>query len=100
MNKQTRAILHDLHQLSEDAQALIAATADSTGETAAESRKRLSITLERGKKLYDDLSVKAYDSAFSTDETVTKYVYHAIGIAAGAFLGLFAAHRCISKHSE
>jgi ElaB/YqjD/DUF883 family membrane-anchored ribosome-binding protein len=97
MNKQTRAILHDLHQLAEDAQALIAATADSTGETAAESRKRLSTTLERGEKLYGDFSVKAFDSALSADEAVTKYVYHAIGIAAGALLGFFAAHRCISK---
>jgi ElaB/YqjD/DUF883 family membrane-anchored ribosome-binding protein len=97
MNKQTRAILHDLHQLAEDAQALIAATADSTGETAAESRKRLTLTLERGKKLYGDLSLKAYDSALNADETATKYVNHAIGIVAGAVLGFFAAHQCISK---
>ena len=97
MNKQTRAIRHDLHRLAEDAQALMAATADATGETAAESRKRLTVTLERGKKLYGDLSVKAYDSALNADEAVSKYAYHAIGVAVGAFLGFFAAHRCISK---
>ena len=97
MNKQTRAILHDMHQLAQDAQALIAATADAAGETAAESRKRLSITLERGKKLYGDVSAEAYDCALNADEATTKYVYHAIGVLAGAFLGFFAAHRCISK---
>jgi ElaB/YqjD/DUF883 family membrane-anchored ribosome-binding protein len=97
MNKQKRAILHDLHRLAEDAQALLAATADATGETAAESRKRLTLTLERGKKLYGDLSLKAYDSALNADETATKFVHHAIGIVAGAVLGFFAAHQCISK---
>jgi len=97
MNKQKRAILHDLHRLAEDAQALLAATADATGETAAESRKRLTLTLERGKKLYGDLSREAYDSALNADEAATKYVYHAMGIVTGACLGFFAAHRCISK---
>jgi len=98
MNKQTRAIHHDLHRLAEDAQALMAATSDATGETATESRKRLTVTLERGKKLYGDLSVKAYDGALNADEAVTKYAYHAIGVVAGAFLGFFAAHQCITKH--
>ncbi len=97
MNKPTRAILHDMRQLAEDAQALIAATADVTGETAAESRKRLSMTLERGKKLYGDVSAKAYDTALNGDEAATKYIYHAVGVVAGAFLGFFAAHRCVSK---
>jgi len=97
MNKQIRAIRHDMYRLAEDARALIEATANVTGETAKESRDRLVVTLERGKKLYGDLSEKAYDDALAADEAVSKYVYHAIGIVAGAFLGYFTARRCGSN---
>ena len=93
MNKQIRAIRHDMRQLAHDARALIEATANVTAETAKESRERLMVTLERGKKLYGDLSEKAYDEALAADESVSKYVYHAIGIVAGAFLGYFTARR-------
>jgi ElaB/YqjD/DUF883 family membrane-anchored ribosome-binding protein len=97
MNKQIRAIRHDMYRLAEDARALIEATANVTGETAKESRDRLVVTLERGKKLYGDLSEKAYDDALATDEAVSKYVYHAIGIVSGALLGYFTARRCGSS---
>jgi ElaB/YqjD/DUF883 family membrane-anchored ribosome-binding protein len=92
MNKQKRAIRHDMYRLAEDARALIEATANVTGETAKESRDRLVVTLERGKKLYGDLSEKAYDDALAADEAVSKYVYHAVGIVAGAFLGYITAY--------
>ena len=82
-----------MRQLAHDARALIEATANVTAETAKESRERLMVTLERGKKLYGDLSEKAYDEALAADESVSKYVYHAIGIVAGAFLGYFTARR-------
>ena len=52
---------------------VVSATADVSTETVAESRQRLTNTLERGKKLYGDLSVKAYDSALNADEAVSKY---------------------------
>jgi ElaB/YqjD/DUF883 family membrane-anchored ribosome-binding protein len=97
MNKQMGAILHDMHRLAEDARSLIEATANVTGETAKESRERLVVTLERGKKLYGDLSEKAYDEALAADEAVSKYVYHVVGIVAGAFLGYFTARRCGSN---
>ena len=97
MNKQIRDIRHDMYRLAEDARALIEETANVTGETAKESRDRLVVTLERGKKLYGDLSEKAYDDALAADEAVSKYVYHAIGIVAGAFLGYFTARRCGSS---
>jgi len=97
MNKHSRSFSDDFRQLVTDAEALISATADVSTESAAESRQRLTDTLNRGKKLYGDFSEKAYDSALNTDEAATKYVYHALGLVAGAFLGFFAAHRCISK---
>jgi ElaB/YqjD/DUF883 family membrane-anchored ribosome-binding protein len=92
MNKQIRAIRHDMRRLAEDARVLIEATADATGETAKESRERLVVTLERAQRLYGDLSEKAYDEALAVDEAVSIYVYHAIGIVAGAFLGYFTAY--------
>jgi ElaB/YqjD/DUF883 family membrane-anchored ribosome-binding protein len=98
MNRQTRAIRHDLRRLAGDARALIEATADATGETARESRQRLNVTLERGTKLYGDLSQKTYDEALAADEAVSKYVSHAIGMVAGAFLGYFTALRCGTSH--
>jgi ElaB/YqjD/DUF883 family membrane-anchored ribosome-binding protein len=97
MNKQTRSIRDDFRQLIVDAEAFVSATADVSTETVAESRKRLTDTLEHGKKLYGDFSGKAYDGALAADEAVSKYAYHAVGIAVGAFLGFFAAHRCTSK---
>jgi ElaB/YqjD/DUF883 family membrane-anchored ribosome-binding protein len=100
MNKLTRSISDDFHQLVVDAEALVSATADVSTETVAESRQRLTETLAQGKKLYGDFSGKAYDSALNADEAATKYVYHAVAIVAGAFLGFFTAHRCISKRSK
>jgi len=97
MNKQTQSMRDDFRQLVADAEALISATADASTETAAESRQRLTDTLKQGKKLYGDFSEKAYDGALAADEAVSKYAYHAIAIAVGAFLGFFAAHRCSSK---
>ena len=97
MHKQTRSITDDFHQLVIDAEALVSATADVSTETVAESRKRLTNTLERGKKLCGDFSEEAYESALAADEAVSKYAYHAIGIVAGAFLGFFAAHQCTCK---
>ena len=100
MKKQTQSIRNDFRQLIADAEALVSATADVSTETVAESRQRLTNTLERGKKLYGDLSVKAYDSALNADEAVSKYAYHAIGVAVGAFLGFFAAHQWLSKRTN
>ena len=97
MKKQTQSIRDDFHQLVIDAEALVSATADVSTETVAESRKRVTNTLERGKKLYGDFSEKACGRALAADEAVSKYAFHAIGIAAGALLGFFAAHRCASK---
>lgn len=89
-----------MHRLAADARALIEATVDASGETAQESRGRLVVTLERGKKLYGDLSEKAYDEALAADEAVSKYAYHAIGIVAGAFLGYFTARRYGSSAND
>jgi len=97
MHKQTRSITDDFHQLVIDAEALVSATADVSTETVAESRKRLSATLGKGKEICSRISTNVYDHALEADEVVTKYAYHAICVAAGAFLGYFAARGFTSK---
>lgn len=51
MNKNTKAISHDIGQLAEDARALMVATADVAGEKVAEARKRLGAALERAREI-------------------------------------------------
>lgn len=97
MYKQTRSIGDDFRQLVVDAEALVSATADVSIETVAESRKRLTATLEQGKEIYSRVSDKVYDRALEADEVVTKYTYHAICVGVGACLGYFAARRFTNK---
>jgi len=89
MNQATQAIRDDVSQLAEDAQALLSATADVTGE-------KVGAALERGRELYDRVREKAVAGARATDEAVHQHPYQAIalGLAAGALLGCLLARRC------
>src|ERR1043165_5305891 len=90
MNKETEAIRNDLAQLVEDARALIAVTADATGEKVVEARNRLAATLEKGKDGYGWLRDKAAEGARTADMAVRKHPYEAIAISVGvgAVLGV------------
>ena len=99
MNKQTRSIIDDFRQLVLDAEALVAATADVSTETVAESRERLTVTLEQGKEICGRLSENIYDCALEAEEVVTKYTYHAICVGVGACLGYFAARGFTRKNN-
>jgi ElaB/YqjD/DUF883 family membrane-anchored ribosome-binding protein len=96
MNKQTQAISNDMGQLADDARALIAATADATGEQVGKARQRLTAALERGKEFYGRAREKAVEGAKAADEAVHEHPYQAIGIAfgVGALIGYLAARRC------
>jgi ElaB/YqjD/DUF883 family membrane-anchored ribosome-binding protein len=96
MNQQTQAICNDMGQLAEDAQALMAATADATGEKVAEARKRLAAALERGKAIYGCAREKVVEGAKAADEAVHEHPYQAIiiGVGVGAVLGFLLARRC------
>jgi ElaB/YqjD/DUF883 family membrane-anchored ribosome-binding protein len=89
MNKETEAIRNDLAQLVEDARALIAVTADATGEKVVEARNRLAATLEKGKEAYGWMRDKAAEGARTADVAVRKHPYEAIaiGVGVGAMLG-------------
>jgi ElaB/YqjD/DUF883 family membrane-anchored ribosome-binding protein len=96
MNKHTQAASHDTGQLAEDAQALMAATADVAGEKVGEARKRLAAALERAKEIASNVRDKAVAGAKAADEAVHEHPYQAIaiGVGVGAIIGYLLARRC------
>ena len=96
MNKEAQAISNDMGQLAEDAQALLAATADVAGEKVAEARKRLAAALDRGKDICDRAREKVVNGAKAADEAVHEHPYQAIaiGVGVGAIIGYLLARRC------
>ena len=83
-------------QLAEDAQALMAATADVAGEKVGEARKRLAAAQERGKVIAGDIRDMAVASAKVADQAVqeTPYKAIAIGVGVGLLAGYILARRC------
>ena len=96
MSKETQAISHDMGQLAEDARALLAATADVTGEKVSDARRRLAAGLERSKEVYRRAREKAAAAARATDEAVREHPYQTMAIAfsLGALLGYLVSTRC------
>ena len=99
MNNQTRTSSNDLGTLTEDARALVTATADVAGEKVGEARQRLAAALERSKEIYGRVREKAVQGAKTTDEAVHEHPYQAIGIAfgVGALIGYLVARGCSRK---
>ena len=96
MSKETQAFSNDMGQLSDDARALIAATADVAGEKVVEARKRLAAALESGKEMCGRVRDKAVEGAKIADQTVRENPYQAIaiGVGVGALVGYLIARRC------
>jgi ElaB/YqjD/DUF883 family membrane-anchored ribosome-binding protein len=99
MDKQREALSNDLEILAKDAHALLAASAEATGEKVGEARERLAAALENGREIYGRVREQAVSGAKATDKTVRTRPYQAIGIAmgVGALLGYFAAGLCSRK---
>ena len=95
MNKETQAISNDMSQLAEDAQALMAATADVAGDKVVAARKRLAAALESAKEIAGNVRAKAIAGAKVADQTVRANPYQAIaiGVGVGAVLGYLLGHR-------
>lgn len=95
MNKETEAIKNDMGQLAEDAQALMSATADATGEKVCDARKRLAAALERAKEVYGRVREKAVEGAKAADQAVHEHPYQAIavGVGLGVLIGYLLARR-------
>ena len=96
MNQETQAIRNDMGQLAEDAQALMAATADVAGEKVVAARKRLAAALESAKEIAANVRDKAVAGAKVADQTVRENPYQAIaiGVGVGAVIGYLLGRRC------
>jgi ElaB/YqjD/DUF883 family membrane-anchored ribosome-binding protein len=101
MDKSIQDLSNDMGQLSDDARALMAATADVAGEKVGEARKRLAAALERGKAICNQVREKAVEGAKVADQAVHEHPYQAIAIAfgVGALAGYLISRRC-SRHCE
>lgn len=96
MNTQTQAIRADMGQLTDEARALLTATADVAGEKVVEARQRLNAALERGKEMYGQVRQQAIQGAKAADQAVHEHPYPAIaiGVGIGALIGYLISRRC------
>ena len=96
MNKETQSISDSASEVTDHAQALVAATADVAGEKIAAARKRLAVALDRAKEIAGQVRDKAVQGAKATDEAVHEHPYTAIaiGVGVGAVVGFLLARRC------
>ena len=89
------ALKHDAHTLTEDAQALLEATAEIADKRVTEARQRLSDALESGKDMYDGLQKKVVQGAKAADECVREHPYQSMAVAfgVGALLGFLFSRK-------
>lgn len=95
MKRKTAHVSTDLESLTEDARALIAATADVAGDKVAEARKRLSAALDDGQEVWGRFREKADEGIEAADEMIREHPYGAMGVAlgVGALFGFLLTRR-------
>ena len=79
-------LIDDLRILSNDAEAILQATAGQTGDKMQEIRGRLAATLESAKASYRRLEEKTVAGAKAADKTIREHPYESIGPAFGVGL--------------
>ena len=84
-----------LENLTDDAQTLLAATADAAEEHVIEARERLAAALSDGQASWKRVRQRCTESAKATDRTIRSHPYQSIAIAAGvgALFALLASRR-------
>jgi ElaB/YqjD/DUF883 family membrane-anchored ribosome-binding protein len=95
MNKHRNGIRDSMGDLVEDTRALLAATADVTGDKVAAARERVTSALEAAKDTYAEAQKSAVAGAKAADKLVRDHPYHALGIAfgLGALVGVLMGRR-------
>jgi len=85
----------DLRGLTQDAEALLKATADDVSEKVKEARSRLSDALERVKVSSQAWEQKAIDAAKATDRVIRDHPYESMGAAfgLGLLIGVLVARK-------
>jgi len=99
MNKHTKAISRDMKQLTDDAQGLLAATADVTGEKVHDARKRLKAALDNGKSMLNRVEDEIICEARAAMQCLrdNPRVSITVAVAVGAFIGCIVAFGCHRK---
>jgi ElaB/YqjD/DUF883 family membrane-anchored ribosome-binding protein len=84
------AIKHDAKTLTEDARALLAATAEMTDRSITEARERLLTALDKGRLACESLQDKALRTAHQANETLHNHPYEAMaaGFGVGILVGI------------
>lgn len=88
-------IMADLKSLSNDAEALMKATAGQAGDKAGELRARLTSALESAKATCQRFEERALAGARVADQTVREHPYESIGVAfgVGLLIGVLVGRR-------
>src|SRR5437868_904687 len=84
------AIRQDAHTLTEDATALLEATAEIADKKVADARRRLADALDQGKEVYAGIQEKVVQGAKVADQCVRDHPYQSMAFAfgIGTLLGL------------
>lgn len=92
-------LVEDFEAVVSDAEELLRATANQTGERVTAARARIEESLRDAKKklaeLQDDLVAQTRAAARRTDELVHEHPWQAVGVAAavGLLLGMLISRR-------
>ena len=88
-------IMADLKTLSNDAEALMKATAGQAGDKAGELRERLAAALESAKATCQRIEDRAVAGAKAADQTIREHPYESIGAAfgIGLLIGVLVGRR-------
>lgn len=99
MNMKTQAIRNEIEQLAQDANALVAATADVASAHVGDARKRLAAGVDRVREIYATARGKALDGSHAADAALHDNLYQTIGVGilAGALVGFIIASQCHSR---
>ena len=95
MNRYTKAVYKELQNLTEDSQALLAATADAAEHKVVEARKRLSAAVDKSKQTWAQMQGQAREGVQAADEAIREHPYQALGIAFLAASGRAASKGAI-----
>lgn len=95
MKTKAATLTEDLDSLTDDARALLVATADVAEEKVVEARKRLSDALDRGRAVWSRAQDHALEGVQVTDEFIRERPYQTVSLAlaVGALLGVLFARR-------
>jgi ElaB/YqjD/DUF883 family membrane-anchored ribosome-binding protein len=92
-------LMHDLHAVVAEAEALLQATAGQVGEGASEMRAKVQASLDRARRHLQELQDVAVEKARAAGRATDAYVHEkpwqAIGLAAavGLLLGMLISRR-------